>query len=207
MGRRKLNKEYSVKLTHSEFGDYYLGYVRNTYNYRYLNNITYIFTKNLNKVTTWKNNNYASKIISNITEGLNKNTCEVLLSFGTDVKDELKDRLICSRKKYYFKISFATSQLLINEAEKNIKSLDVSLINDCESMLETFKKGGHIDKDFSKKIKKLDLQVSSYRNDYYFLQKVKKNDVLLDVIDASYGFRTLKLKTLNNINSESEELD
>ena len=23
MGRRKLNKEYSIKLTHSEFGDYY----------------------------------------------------------------------------------------------------------------------------------------------------------------------------------------
>lgn len=212
MGRIKTNKEYSIKLIHPEFGEYYLNYIRdnNQYCYGYAKNkigYSYIFTKNLNKVTTWKNAKTIESTINLIKDSLCNGTCEILLSLGKEVKEEIIDKLICSRKKYYFRILFATSQPLIDEAKKNINSLNISLLRDSELIMEAIKNGGHIEKDFSKQIKKLDSQVSKYRTDYLFLEEAEKSGVLLDIVDASYGFRFLKLKNLKNLNNESEELE
>lgn len=201
MGRIKTNKEYTIKLIHPEFGEYYLYYIRNN---SYGNGISYIFTKNLNKVLTWKTIKYVEEEMKSIKDRLSNVTGDILLSFGENVNEELKPRLIYSRKKYFFKVSFATSHALMEEAQNNINSLNISLLTDSELIFETIKNGMHFEKEFSKIIKNLDSQISKYRTEYFFLEKSKTNGVFVDIVDASYNFRFLKLKNLNNL-SDNEQ--
>ena len=136
MSKLKTNKEYAIKLTHPEFGDYYFSYDR--WNIKYRN---YIFTKSLKKVMTWKTIKFAEKQINLLLSNLNSGKGKVLLSFIDCFDDNIKSLIITSRKKNFYVINSVNYKTQINQ--------DV--------------------------------------------------DVYLDIIDASFGFRLLKLKELKNL--------
>lgn len=201
MTRCKINKEYAIKITHPEFGEYYFSYTNNNGYYSNHNNLSYIFTKNLNKVTTWKTIKYAEKEIFQIMENINKYRSNIKLLIGTEVNEEIKSRLILSRKKYYFIVNSVSSQSIIDRSNR----LNETILEDSKNITESIKKNSHIDKNFMEILKKFEKDINSFREDYNFLQKIKTNDVNLDIVDASYGFRRLKLKTLNMFQDDNED--
>lgn len=206
MGRTKTYKEYTIKLIHPEFGEHYLYYIRNNYGAGKIDH-SYIFTKNLNKVTKWKTFKYVESEMEGIKKRLTDNKCNILLDFGSEVKEELIPIMIYSRKKYYFDIKFAASQKLIDTATNNITALNISLLNDSNMITEAIKNCNHVEKDFIKIIKKFQQQIVDYRTDYYFLEKCKNNGVIIDIVDASYGFRLTKLKTLKLFSETNDEIE
>lgn len=208
MARKKILKDYTIKITHPEFGEYYLNYIRNNYGYSSTIDVSYLFTKNLNKVKTWKTTKSIESEIKFMQERLVKNRGEILLIFGSDVDDELKTRMVVSCKRYYFKITSFVDKIKINAAKNNISLLDSTLISDSELITEGIKNGDHIiDKTFVKKIKQLQSDISNYKEDYLYLEKNKDVDVTVDIADASYGFRLLKLKNLRKVKDDVEELE
>jgi len=136
---------------------------------------------------------------------LQKNEGHILLEFGEEPKDELKDKLTVSRKKYYFTIKSIMSKQLIKTAKDNVDKLNESLVDDSKMITKLIKKNKHVEKDFMSIINKLTTDVNMYRKDYKFLEKNKDAEpVYLDIVDASYGFRLLKLKTLKKMQTEDE---
>ena len=168
-------------------------------------------------------------------------TRNIYLSLDKNIENKTQDNIIKSRNKYYYVIDSSQdikSKMLLLTADKNIKKLNDTLIEDSESIYNlytniktnvitsNFKKINNCDVDFDKILKdsndtlsaiqlqndiqnELALKVNNYIDD--ISQYKKDNNILkefecytgiyLDVIDASYGFRKLKLKLLNNINN------
>ena len=197
MSRFKSNKEYSIRLTHPEFGEYYFQYS----NYDY----AFIFTKSLNKVAKWKTIDLVEKKIIKIISKI-EGSSKIILPFGKNIDekyktDEYKDLIYCSMKKYFFIIKNAQSKIQYRISKENIDKLNESLLIDVENIKNLIKNNGHIEKDFMSNITNLTKDIHQYRKDYSIVKKIvsKSNPVLLDIIDSSYNFRTLKLKTLNEL--------
>ena len=190
-GRAKSHKDFTIKLNHPEMGDFYYHYHNNGgyYSGHSGHRQTYYFTQNLNKVTTWKTSKYAETQIKEIFDTLQKNEGHILLEFGEEPNEELKGKLTISRKKYYFTVKSIMSKHLIKTAKDNVDKLNESLVNDSKMITKLIKKNKHIEKDFLSIINKLTTDAEP---------------VFLDIVDASYGFRLLKLRTLKKIQIEDE---
>jgi hypothetical protein len=203
MARRKTLKEYAIRLNHPEFGDFYYQY--NTANSYYSQSNNYYFTQNLSKVETWKTLKFAEAKIKEINERLKNKQAKVLLSFGKEPKEELKSKMIVSRKKYYYPIASITSKVHVERAKENLDRLNESLIKDSRMITRLIKKSKHVEKSFIDIFKKLSNDIDQYRKDHNYLEKNKNcENVFLDIVDASYSFRLLKLKTLRKVQSEDE---
>jgi hypothetical protein len=206
-GRPRTNKEYSIKLVHPEFGVFY-------YQYSNLNSWngvgTYFFTQNLSKVSTWKNIKYTEKKILKITETLESRKAKILLSFDDDLKNKFitNSKLIISRKKYYYPITNKiVSKTHINLSKNKIDELNKTLVNDSKSITKLIKKSKHVEKEFMSIFKKLENDINSYRKEHKFLESNKNSeDIYIDIVDASYNFRLLKLRTLKTVQNEDDVL-
>jgi len=208
MTRLKSNKEYAIKLVHPEFGDFYLTY-KNTPVYN--TPLTYFFSKNLSKVSTWKTLSYLEKEVSEIYKKLDNSIGKIHLSFGelnmNDDVDNLildntifKQKMIISRKKYYFPISDITSKELVENAKEIINNLNTTLIEDSKNITNLLIDSNQMEKSFMKTFGKLGSDIHLYRKNKNFLEKFKDNNyAYLEIVDASYKFRLLKLKTLMNL--------
>ena len=213
-GRAKLRKDFAIKLIHPEMGDFYFHYSNRIYNNsnriynnsnRIYNNYTFYFTQNLNKVNTWKTSKYAETQIKQISEYLQNKNAKILLEFGEEPNEEMKKKLTVSRKKYYFTINSVISKIHFEEAKNNINKLNETLINDSKMITKLIRKCKHVEKDFLKIVNKLTNDINLYRKDHSFLEKNKDSEpIFLDVVDASYGFRLLKLRTLKKVQIEDE---
>ena len=195
MPRFKSHKDYAIKITHPEFGDFYFSYIKDYDNY--------IFTKNLKNVTTWKTLNSIEKNIIEIIEHMNRySPVKILLSFGKNIDDNFKSRMIVSMKRYFFSIESATTMIDINKAQKYIN--ENTLLSDVEFIKQSIIDNKHIDKHFNSYISKLRDDITQYTKYYNFLKEFefKKDCALLEIVDASYGFRRLKLKTLKNAKTD-----
>lgn len=203
MGRRKIIKEYTIKLIHPELGEWYYHYNNN-----YYNKSCFYFTQDLSKVTTWKTIKYVQREIKKIIEKLEKSKkYKIFLEFGKDPKEELKDKMNISRKKYYYPIESVTSKVHFDNAKTTIDTLNKSLVDDSKMITKMIRKNKHIEDNFNDLINKLVSDVKEYKENFNFLEKNNKNNskILLDIVDASYGFRLLKLRTLKK-KSEDEEI-
>jgi len=236
MSKIKINNEYAVRINHPEFGIFYFSYSSNN-----IKGETFVFTKNLSKVQTWKTIKFSDNQINVIISAMKFKTRNIYLSLDKNIENKTQDNIIKSRNKYYYVIDSSQdikSKMLLLTADKNIKKLNDTLIEDSESIYNlytniktnvitsNFKKINNCDVDFDKILKdsndtlsaiqlqndiqnELALKVNNYIDD--ISQYKKDNNILkefecytgiyLDVIDASYGFRKLKLKLLNNINN------
>ena len=195
------NKKYTIRLTHPKFGSYYYNYKNSDY---YGNDTVYTFTQNLSKVTTWKTINCIEKEVLEISSILGANRGKIVLSLGSDVSDEIKnDTIFCSRKRYYHPIFNVKSEILINNAKKTIDRLDSTLKMDSKNITKLIKKNKHLDENFIDILNNLVKDSTLYKKEHNFLEKVKTyDDVYIDIVDASYGFRLLKLKTLKKIQND-----
>ena len=208
--RRKSNKEYAIRLVHPDFGEYYFNY--DNRNYDNLNHGTYIFmfTQTLSNVRKRKTLKIVEKQILDITNKLsdsinNKILIPITEELREKLNEEIKSKLLFQRSKYYFIIQSVISKYHVNDAKNNIERLNVSLIEDSKQITNSIRETLHIEKDFMKVLKKFESDINQYRKDYSFLEKHTNIEVAyLDIVDASYGFRYLKLKTLREINIEDE---
>lgn len=195
MGKRKSTKDYAIRLIHPDIGEYYFNYCDNSNNF--------VFTQTLSRVQTWKTNETLNWQIENIESKLKSQSSRIILSLGkdvSDIKEEIKTKLICSMKRYYYPISCIKSKQLIENAKNNIIRLDKSLLPDSELITDMIKHSRQTDKNFISILKTLESDVNLYRKEYAYLQKNKNaEEIFLDIVDASYNFRLLKLKTLKNI--------
>ena len=199
-GRVKSRKDYTIKLVHPEMGEFYFHYYNRDYT-RY----NYYFTQNLNKVKVWKTSKFVESQIKDIFDKLDDKKGKVFLEFGEEPNEEMKSKLTISRKKYYFTINSIMSKIHIDNAKNNISELNETLVNDSKLITKLIRKNKHIEKDFMKIINKLTNDINMYRKDYNFLEKSKDSEpVFIDIVDASYGFRLLKLKTLKKVQIENE---
>jgi hypothetical protein len=213
MARFKTNKEYAIKITHPEFGVYYYShynYVASTYSYYSNNNsnskFNYIFVQDLSKVLTWKSTGFTEKQIVEINTRLHNNSGQILLSLGTEVNQDIKDRAIISKKKYYFEVKAVTSREIAKTAQDDLSRLNVSLLEDCKKITKLIKKNRHVEKDFQKEFMKIfkqfDTDINLCRKSYNFLDNSQNVKVFIEMVDASYNFRLLKLRTLNKLQEE-----
>lgn len=202
-GRAKSRKDFAIKLTHPEMGEFYFHYSNRIYS-----KSIFYFTQNLNKVNTWKTSKYAESQITQIFESLENKYGKILLEFGEEPKEEMKSRLTLSRKKYYFTVNSIISKAALENAQNNIKRLDETLINDSKMITKLIRKSKHLENNFVKIVHKLADSINLYRNEHSFLEKNKNAEpIFLDIVDASYGFRLLKLKTLKKVQTEDEIQD
>lgn len=209
MARFKTNKEYAIKITHPEFGVYYYSHYNYaggySYNYNNYNNskVNYIFVQDLSKVLTWKSTGFTQKKLTEINSDLHSNSGKILLSLGTDVKQEIKDRAILSKKKYYFEINAITSREIAKTAQDDLDRLNISLLEDSKNIAKLIKKNKHVEKDFQKDFmkifKQLESDINLCRKSYNFLDNSQNVKVFIEIVDASYNFRLLKLRTLNKL--------
>lgn len=204
MGRRKLIKEYAIRLIHPELGEWYYHYCNNNYG-RY----EFFFTQDLNKVLTWKTLKFTNKeiqvMIKNLEKG-NYGAHKILLEFGKTPKEELKDKMIISRKKYYYIIkSIPISKFHIENAQNIIDNLDKSLVEDSKNITKILKKNKKSD-NLPILINKLSNDIDRYKKEAFFLEKTTQNsgNYVLDIVDASYNFRLLKLRTLKKVQVEND---
>lgn len=208
MARFKTNKEYAIKITHPEFGVYYYSHCNSPY-YSYNSQNTkykYIFVQDLSKVLTWKSTGFTEKQIIEINTRLINHSGQILLSLGANVNQETKSKLILSKKKYYFEIKAITSRENVKTAQDDLNRLNVSLLEDCKNVTKLIKKNKHVEKDFQKEFikifKQLESDINLCRKSYNFLDNSQNVEIFIEIVDASYNFRLLKLRTLNNLQEE-----
>jgi hypothetical protein len=202
MGRRKTNKEYTIRLVHPELGEFYYHYTNGDWGRN-----TYFFTRDLHKVTTWKTVKYVDGEIKKIILNLDaKSKSKILLEFGKDVpKEELLLKMTISRKKYYYPITKVSSRFHIDNAKNTLNKLEETLLNDSKFITKMIKKSRHVEDGFMHIVNKLTNDLNLYRKEYSFLENNKDSEpIYLDIVDASYGFRLLKLKTLKKAQTENE---
>lgn len=202
MGRIKNSKEYAIILK-TKFGDYYYNYTNHNVIYN-----EFIFTQDLSKVSKWKTLKIVKNQIWNIKEKLETNYNKILLHVDDVNNFEIddKNKIIWKRKKPYYPILKVSSNIHLNKAKSNIESLNKNLYNDAEYVFNMIKENKHMEKDFISIFKKLSNDIILYRKEFSFIQKYSNENVetYLDIVNASYGFRFLKLKNLNEIEMKNE---
>jgi hypothetical protein len=200
MTRFKSHKDYAIKMVHPEFGDFYFSYADTYAN-------LYIFTKNLKRVCKWKTKNSILSKINEIIESTHRS--RILLSFGKDVNDSFKNRILIdknmtvSMKRYYYRVRNVSTSVFIKEAQINIDAISKTLVPDVESIRQAIINNAVDEKKFMDKLQEFIKDINEYRKNYSIIKKYTRNTeglAFIDIVDASYGFRNLKLKTLKNVN-------
>lgn len=223
MAKIKTNKEYAIKIFHPEFGEFYYSYDGWNVSHR-----TYIFTKNLSKVTTWKTTKFVEKQINLILSKLDSDKGKIFLSLGVNVNADIKNVALLSRKKYFYPITVAKSKINVNDAIENMQHMNLCLIDDSKNVIKSINDLNSnvlindFESNFDKEKMFIDLNKAEYCvekikeavnilenfyndsiicvNSHKTIENYKKDvDIYLDIVDASYCFRALKLKTLKQI--------
>ena len=223
MSKIKTNKEYAIKVVHPEFGDFYFSYDGHGGFKK-----TYIFTKNLSKVVTWKTSKFAKKQIDLILSYLETDKGKILLSLGEEVDENVKNRTILSRKKHFYPVNLAKSKLRVNDAIINIKGLNSNMIVNSKNLIKSidnlsknifinnfessfddrkmFLNLEHTEESIKKIKDSLNVLGKFYNDSIFYVDEHKtiKNyeedvDVYLDMVDASNNFRGLKMRTLKKL--------
>jgi hypothetical protein len=195
MTKIKSNKEYTIKLNHSELGDFYYRTKKSCdkYNNRSYN-FNYYFTQDINDVQTWKKQKLVEKKVEDIHYDVNTKDCKIFLAIDNS--------------KTYYAISNITSSVYTEKITRILTDLKESLITDSKNIYDMIGEDRQTEDNFMSNIKLLENDLNTYRKNYSFLKKtnthINDKEVNLSVVDASYGFRLLKLKKLNSIQNYGE---
>lgn len=86
--------------------------------------------------------------------------------------------------------------------------MNKTLVDDSKAITKMLKKNKQIEDNFMEVINKLVKDIDQFRKDHSFLERNKqiKSNAQLDIVDASYNFRLLKLRTLKKKCNEDEEI-
>jgi hypothetical protein len=194
MGRSKLpknNKEYAIRLYHPEFGDFYYSHSNDTYT----RSKKFCFVKNLKRVAKWKKKDVAEKNMEYI---LGKNYHILFLSFDKNSEIQHTDIEVYGKRKYYTINRLPLTEKNIETLKLKNEELEKSLSINFDLMSELFNKKIFND-DFFKRVNLFKKDTKTYKDNH---EKLRSDEgVILDVVDASFNFRSLKLKKLQ----ETEE--
>lgn len=205
MPRIRTNKQYAIRLVHKDLGNFYFNYLNDGGYYN--DSKKYMFIKDLNKVHKWKTlsviEEYIEELISNLKSSKNK----ISIQFGKtmpNVPVEYKDKIENYRGRYYLNINKGViSKHVIEKSERTIKKLDETLENDSFFVYDKIKNSSHVKiTDFDKIVKKLANDIRTYQKSYNELENINKKGseiYYLDIVDASFNFRTLKLRNLKSL--------
>lgn len=236
MSKIKINNEYAIRIIHPTLGIYYYSYCGLNDKFR-----SFVFTKKLQKVQTWKTEKFAEKTIDYILSKMEDHKGKIYMSLGLELSDnidkDLKQNVIMSRQKYYYSVestkNIRTKINLIN-AEKNNNNLIRTLIYDSERInymyddikqcffnntinilsddnidfdkilnesddtLSSLTAFNEIQNELTIKVKKYNSDIIFYKENCEIIETHNNYEGLyLDIIDASHGFRKLKLQSLN----------
>jgi len=224
MSRIKSNKEYAIRLTVPEHGEYYFSHVKNTDNFRFR---TYVFTNVLSSVTKWKTISAIEEQVFIINKLMIEGGCKILFQ-----SNESNDNTIEIRKKNYYQIDMICSDIFYNKISEKIEKIKNDIIS-TENNIKTQKKvikNKYKSKNYETFNKKLDtvedieiildnnrsftnllFNLKCYINDsmksnvkleenYKILEKFKMcKGSNIDVVDVSLNFRLIKLKNIKKI--------
>lgn len=207
MARRKTTKEYAIRLIHPELGEYYFNYM-NTGNYYSSKQIPeYVFTQTLKKVNTWKTKNVVEKFVKDIVSTVNGKKRKIYIPLGKELDEnlsrEIKSKIVCIKKRFYFSIeNIFTDSEVVRLKEENEK-IHSAIVIDSKFIKKKIKEEDFTSEDFLIVLNKFNNSIKRYNKNTNTL-----NTTLLegriDIVNASYGFRYLKLKNLKSIEPEDE---
>lgn len=196
MSKLKINnQEYAIRLVFPEVGDFYLSRIESKWNC-----CNYLFTSKLSKAQKWKTKNKIEEILIHISES--EDSIFLLLDSDTDLPPKYKDLIICSMKKYRFLIKKITTKDNIDKIRSNIDGLDLVLLED-SNIITNLIQNANIDNDTLRFLKKFKIDIQLYRKLNGYLSFFD-DDKYIEVVDASYGFRRLKMIKLNETSEYHE---
>ena len=208
MARRKTTKEYAIRLIHPDLGEYYFNYMNTGNYYSSKQHPEYVFTQTLKKVNTWKTKDVVEKFVKNIVSTVNNKQRKIYIPLGKELDENLsvdiKSKVVCIKKRYYFSIEniFTNSEVLhINEENEK---LNVSITADSKYITKKIKEEDFTSQDFLIVLNKFNNNIKRYNKN----TKVLNSCLLegrIDIVNASYGFRYLKLKNLKSIEPDESE--
>lgn len=196
------NKEYAIKITNKNLGDFYYHYTKILWkdNYRY-----YVFSKKTIGIRKWKTIGYINTVIDEIFEKLLHNNriarSMILLEctdlFNEGIVKESEYNLLISRKKCFIQVTKVSSKNMIERTDLEISNY----VSKITSLMKTAENDKILDLTVVKKmLDNLKLKITSY-NKYKKCDNANYQDYInnsIDYVDASYNFRLLKLKKLMN---------
>lgn len=196
------NKEYAIKITNKNLGDFYYHYTKILWkdNYRY-----YVFSKKTIGIRKWKTIGYINTVIDEIFEKLLHNNriarSMILLEctdlFNEGIVKESEYNLLISRKKCFIQVTKVSSKNMIERTDLEISNY----VSKITSLMKTAENDKILDLTVVKKmLDNLELKITSY-NKYKKCDNANYQDYInnsIDYVDASYNFRLLKLKKLMN---------
>lgn len=193
-------KEYAIKITNKNLGDFYYHYTKILWkdNYKY-----YVFSKKTIGVRKWKTIQYINTVIDEIFEKLlHRSPRSIILLECTDLFNEgiVKEseyNLLISRKKCFIQVTKVSSKNMIERTDLEISNY----VSKITSLMKTAENDKILDLTVVKKmLDNLELKITSY-NKYKKCDNANYQDYInnsIDYVDASYNFRLLKLKKLMN---------
>lgn len=192
MGRLKLpknNKEYAIRLYHPEFGYFYYSHS----NIAYTRNKKFYFVQNLKTVAKWKKKDVAEKNMEYI---LSKKYHTLLLSFNKNSEIQHTNIEVYGKRKYYtinrIPLTEKNIETLKLKKEELQKALDINFV----LMSELFNQKIFND-NFFKMVNLFKRDTRAYKDIH---DKLRNDEVVvIDIVDASFNFRGLKLKNLNSL--------
>lgn len=204
MGRFASNKEYAIRITHPEIGGFYFSYD---------NWGKYIFTSDLSKVRKWKTLDVVKKQIDrliNNTNYYNDGRSRIRIS-DFDVPNHLLSNVIHERKQKYYLVKKLVSKSNIRNIEKNMDDIYNVLKPDFKNISDLFQKDKfkeiQYEEDFLKYFNGFLKLLNEYKKNQRILSKQLNNKyetIYIDIVDASFNFRGLKLKKLEGKQTEIE---
>ena len=160
----------------------------------------FMFTKDLIKVKTWKTLNCAKETISSMISNLEKNLSQILIPLTKEQESKFEEsKLIFIRKKAYYPIKSITSQLQYNLSKEVINKLSPVLAEDSKKITDLIEGNKITDIEFMPIFRKFENDVHEYITGFNLVERHNNGEPLLDIVDASYGFRLIKLQTLAKI--------
>ena len=201
MPKFKSNKEYALKLNHPEFGDFYF----NCYTIPTWREKNFKFTKDLSKVKKWKTKKFVENVISIIDTNLKRKSGEIILMFGDEVEDLLKSKLVLDKKKYYHHIKFIRNYEILNKSKDDFYKIHDILILNSEELTKILKSENFDRNDFIEAKKMFNNNMAIHTKKYNILENNNMGEnIVFNIVDASFGFRLLKLKNLKSVQEKRE---
>ena len=200
MGRFKSNKEYAIRITHPELGSFYFNYE----NYQ-----KFIFTTDLSKVRKWKTLKIANDQVDRILKFTNYRNSGMTI-FNCDnliIPDHLKNNVVTERKRKIYKVRHLISKDRIVEIENAMDELYLALKVQLKEINNLFENDTFKDLQYNDDVKNNFNNFTKNIAKYKQKQKIhirhlndKYEKVYIDIVDASFNFRVLKIKKLQGEN-------
>lgn len=200
------SKTYSMKITHPIMGEYYFSYI-NSFDYR---NPKFVFTQNLSKVKKWKNKKSVEHFIISMKKTIKGDSWyhsgSIVIPLGKTLDPKLKNlkNIELINKRYFFYIKNIKEEIDIKKEIKKLdetKKLIKSRSKEYNELLDNiFENRGKMD-SLIRISNSITNHIRNYINKDKFINehKVNETDFLdshIEVVDSSFNFRKLKLRTL-----------